>query len=277
MPGEGWKGKGGKKGKTGGGNAGGVKPGIGGTFISGGDGGRNGLGGSPKAGCGDGRNGNGGAGKKKSGWVTFSGDCKGSFETLVDFNSTFMLPIGGNFGSVGSGGRGGSFGRGGSIGRKGRGGKYLWEFVGSSPGDGKFGKRDLDSLGLNSRELEILGFWLHKFGCFNGLKVKNPAEKMWVPSFFDLRWSDDEVAVEATAQYGSLLLTNFTVHCLILSTCLFTEKGRWTLNSPRSLVFATLWNLEFGCLFSPHSTSTEAPEQWGHGRKQLFQPTILYY
>lgn len=53
---------------------------------------------------------------------------------------------------------------------------------------------------LNSLEIWVLGFWLHRAGCFRGLNVKNPAEKMWVPGFLDLRWIDDEVAVDATAQ-----------------------------------------------------------------------------
>ena len=54
---------------------------------------------------------------------------------------------------------------------------------------------------LNSLELCTLGFWLHKVGCFRGLNVKNPAEKMWVPPRFrDLRWREEEVAVEATEQ-----------------------------------------------------------------------------
>lgn len=43
-----------------------------------------------------------------------------------------------------------------------------------------------------------LGFWLHMVGCVRGLKVKKPAEKMWVPGFLDCRWSD--VAVDATEQ-----------------------------------------------------------------------------
>lgn len=46
-----------------------------------------------------------------------------------------------------------------------------------------------------------VGFWLHKVGCFKGLKVKNPAEKIWVSWFFlALRRMEEEVAVEATAQ-----------------------------------------------------------------------------
>jgi hypothetical protein len=55
-------------------------------------------------------------------------------------------------------------------------------------------------LELNSLGFSILGFWLHKNGSFSGLKVKKPAENICVPSFLDLRRSDDEVAVDATAQ-----------------------------------------------------------------------------
>lgn len=89
--------------------------------------------------------------------------------------------------------------------------------------------------------------------------MKNPAEKMCVPSFLDLRWIEDEVAVEATAQYGSLLLISLTEHPLIFLTCLLTEKGRCTLNSPCSLVFVTSLKLGLESL-SPHSTATDAPE-----------------
>lgn len=31
---------------------------------------------------------------------------------------------------------------------------------------------------LNFSEFSRLGFWLHRFGCFSGLKEKNPAENM---------------------------------------------------------------------------------------------------
>ncbi|CAL8140546.1 unnamed protein product [Prunus armeniaca] len=106
----------------------------------------------------------------------------------------------------------------------------------------------------------MLGFWLHRLGWFRGLKVKNPAEKMWVPCFLDLRCSEDEVAVEATAQYGSLLLINFTEHPSIFLTCLLTEKGNWTLNTPWLSVFTSVWKLGFE-LPSLHSTPTEAPAE----------------
>lgn len=90
---------------------------------------------------------------------------------------------------------------------------------------------------LNCLESAWLGFWLHKLGWFSGLKVKNPAEKMWVPSFLDFKCSEDEVAVEATAQFGSLLFISFTEHVLIFLTSLLTENGRGILNSPCSSVF----------------------------------------
>jgi hypothetical protein len=85
--------------------------------------------------------------------------------------------------------------------------------------------------------LLVLGFWLHRLGCFRGLKVKNPAEKMCVPWFLDFRGSEDEAAVEATAQFGSLLLISFTEHPSIFFTYLLTEKGKWTLNAPWLSVF----------------------------------------
>lgn len=70
--------------------------------------------------------------------------------------------------------------------------------------------------------------------------MKKPAEKMCFPLFLSLRWigdelpvdDDDDDDVDATAQYGSLLFTNFTLHPLISLTCLLTENGRATLNLP---------------------------------------------
>lgn len=90
--------------------------------------------------------------------------------------------------------------------------------------------------------------------------MKNPAEKMCVPCLLDLSWSDDDelLAVDATAQYGSLLLNNFTEHPLIFFTCLLTEMGKPTLNSPCSSVFASSRKLGFDSP-SLHSTATDAP------------------
>ncbi|GAA4642059.1 hypothetical protein GCM10023197_05330 [Gordonia humi] len=105
----------------------------------------------------------------------------------------------------------------------------------------------------------MLGFWLQRLGCFRGLKVKKPAENIYVPCSLDLRCSEDEVAVEDTAQYGSLLLINFTEHPSIFLTRLLTEKGKWTLNTPWLSVFTSVWKLGFE-LPSLHSTPTEAPE-----------------
>lgn len=62
--------------------------------------------------------------------------------------------------------------------------------------------------------------------------MKKPAEKTWAPSFLDLRYKFDDVAVAATAQYGLLLLINLTEQPLILFTCLLIEEGKCTLNSP---------------------------------------------
>jgi len=72
------------------------------------------------------------------------------------------------------------------------------------------------------------------------LNVKNPAENTWSPFFLILKWREDEVTGEATAQFGSLLLINFTEQPSILLTCLPMEKGKETLNSPCSSVFASL-------------------------------------
>lgn len=83
----------------------------------------------------------------------------------------------------------------------------------------------------------MLGFWLQSFGWFTGLKVKNPAEKMCVPFFFDLSWKEVVVVVDASAQCGSLLLISLAEHPM---TCLFNLKGRCTLNSPCMFVF-TSW------------------------------------
>lgn len=91
--------------------------------------------------------------------------------------------------------------------------------------------------------------------------MKNPAEKMWVPCFLDLRCNTlDEVAVAATEQYGLLLLISFTEHPLILFTCLLTEKGRSTLNCPWLSVFASCLKVELEPE-SLHSTATDAPEE----------------
>lgn len=108
-----------------------------------------------------------------------------------------------------------------------------------------------------------LGFWMvgfssHSSGCLRGLNVKNPAEKMCVPCFLDLRRIEDAVAVEATAQYGSLLFISFTEHPSIFLTCLLTGKGKCILNSPCSLVFDTSRKLGLASL-PPHSTATDAP------------------
>ena len=202
-------------------------------------------------------------GKRSSGWASFS-SCNWVFfkdSVVVGFEFVVFPWLGGGNGSPGRFGRGGSSGNGGSSGSLGRGGRY--GLVGSWIGGGKgksspsvWGSESL--LEPNSLEFWMLGFWLHRFGCFNGLKVKNPAENMWVPCFLDLRWSEDEVAVEATAQYGSLLLINFTEHPSIFFTCLLTEKGKCTLNSPCWSVFTSLWKLGFEVPYL-HSTATDAP------------------
>lgn len=183
---------------------------------------------------------------------------------MVVFPGTGGDGTGGNgmFGSPGRGGRGGSSGNGGSFGSKGSGGRSgtagSWS-GGGNAGSPKGGIEDVEVFwALNSLEVWVLGFWLQRLGCFWGLKLKNPAEKMCIPSFLDLRRRDDEVAVEATAQYGSLLLNNFTEHLLIFLTCLLTEKGKWTLNSPCSSVFTSLRKLGFE-FSSLHSTETDAP------------------
>lgn len=206
--GEGWKGFRGNI------EGGGLWSGLGGIDNGGGrngfrgikEGGRNGFGGNrnPKPACGDGRSGT-------------SNVVKGSD---VDFDfSDVSVSFFGKFGNPGSGGRGrgrgrgGSCGSGGSLGSSGRGGKMFW-LVGGWYGIGvgswvwggtgnigeTTGKRAKAFLELNSLDLRRLGFWLHSAGSFRGLKVKNPAEKMWIPFFLDLRWSEYEVAVDATEQ-----------------------------------------------------------------------------
>lgn len=88
-----------------------------------------------------------------------------------------------NIGGIGrpsSGGRRGSCGNGGSLGsnvgiggRRPEGGDGRSCSGGGNDGSEKGGASIF--LGLKSSSL---GFSLHKFGCFDGLKVKNPAEKM---------------------------------------------------------------------------------------------------
>ena len=100
---------------------------------------------------------------------------------------------------------------------------------------------------------------MHRFGSLRGLNEKNPAEKMCCPCCLDLRCSEEELAAEATAQEGSLLLSNFTVHALIFLTCLLTDKGSSILNFPCSSVFTSVQNLGFELFPSLHSTATDAP------------------
>jgi hypothetical protein len=89
--------------------------------------------------------------------------------------------------------------------------------------------------------------------------VKNPAENIWAPGLLDLRFSVDEVVVDATAQLGSLLLKIFTEHSSIFLTSLLTEKGKRTSNFPSRSVFTRV--RKFGFVFVlPQPTSTNAPE-----------------
>jgi hypothetical protein len=180
-------------------------------------------------------------GKLNSGWDDGGGEGRGN----------------GNIGGKGENGRYGGRGEGrgnGNIGGKGKNGRD------GGGGDGGFGgrKKSLPPV-PSSLEFWMLGFWLHRSGRFWGLKVKSPAENMWVPCFLDLRWSEDEVAVEATAQFGSLLPINFTEHPSIVLTCSLTEKGRRTLNSPWSSVFTSFRKLGFEDVAPLHSTATDAP------------------
>lgn len=254
-----------------------------GLGISGG--GWNGFGGKIEGGC-NGFGGRiGGAGKKNWGWTTFSSDNWDFFEDVsVGFDSVLVFPwTGGNLGSQGRGGRGGRVGNGGSWGSGERGGRYwnggrpgiVGSWIGGGSGRPFNGGREalLESSPL--LEFSMLGFWLHRFGCFRGLKVKNPAENMCNPCFLDLRWSEDEVAVDATAQYGSLLLINFTEHPSIFFTCLLTENGNWTLNSPLLSVFTSFRKLISFELSSLHSTATDAPENIHNPKNICFQPLNL--
>jgi len=86
----------------------------------------------------------------------------------------------------------------------------------------------------------ILCFLSQNFGFLIGLNEKIPAEKMCSCCNFFFRLSEDEVEVEAIAQFGSLLLNNLKLHPLILFTCFFNKKGSFTLNSPYSFVFTSL-------------------------------------
>ena len=262
-----------------------------GLGMSGAGGGWNGLGMSGGGWNGLGMSGGGwnGLGKSGGGWNGFGGKKKSVFvscfwmvssldfsEGLMVFGSVFWFPgiIGeppgrfGKGGSFGKGGKGGRFGNGGSWGSPGRGGRPpSLGVAGSWSGGGnvKSGMFECEEnflLGsvMGFLEFWMLGFWLQSIGCFNGLKVKNPAEKMCVPCFLDLRWSEDEVAVEATEQYGSLLLMRFTVHPSIFLMCLLTEKGKWTLNSPCLFVFTSSLKTGFEVLPYLHSTATDAPK-----------------
>jgi len=103
-------------------------------------------------------------------------------------------------------------------------------------------------------------FLLQKLGFSIGLNEKNPAENMSSPCFLVLRLTVEKVEIEATEQWGSVLLNNLKVHPLILLTCFLTLNGSCSLNSPYSSVFTSFLNLgiEFPSL---HSTATEAPAQ----------------
>jgi len=211
---------------------------------------------------GGGKNGLGGR-LKESRLITFFSSK--FFEVLVDLylDSSLVIPLGisgdnsgGNIGVRISGTKG-------TGGRKGRtplGGFGSWS--GGGKEGSNFGGNEV--FFKESRSFFVfwttLGFWLHRFGCLSGLNEKKPAENMCSPCFLDFRCSDEDEAAEAIEQNGSLLLTNFTTHPLILLTCLLTENGSWILNSPCSFVFTCFLNLGFEISFpSLHSTSTDAP------------------
>lgn len=90
-------------------------------------------------------------------------------------------------------------------------------------------------------------------GCFKGLKVRNPAPKVWTPSLLDFNWKEEELPVDNTEHSGSPLLFNRTVQFLIPFAFSPTEEGSGARNRPFSSVFASL-EIPFG-----HSTITEAP------------------
>lgn len=175
-------------------------------------------------------------GERKIGGNTEGGDLRGEWKN--GGNVEGARKSGGN---STRGGRGGSCGKGGSCGR---GGRKPWLMVIKPETDGV----NMGSLGVEVKDLWsgydslllviwLLGFWLQSFGWLTGLKAKNPAEKMCVPFFLDLSLKEDEAAlVDASAQCGSLLLISLAEHPV---TCLSTLKGRCTLNSPCSLVFAS--------------------------------------
>lgn len=104
----------------------------------------------------------------------------------------------------------------------------------------------------------IFGVWLQRFGFLTGLNERIPAEKMCVDGFLDLSWSEDEVAVEATAHWVWLLLINFAVHPFISLACLVTEKGKCASKFPLLSVFTFSRKLGLE-LVALHSTATNAP------------------
>ena len=131
--------------------------------------------------------------------------------------------VGINPGTIGTLGSGGSGGSGGNILAGGDGG---WNGFGMSGGAGGcnglgskgagwngFGTVGKGPCGAGSTGGRIGGKiccgckiffwvigWLHKLGCFKGLKVKKPAENMCFPPFFCSRWIKEEVEVEAIEQ-----------------------------------------------------------------------------
>lgn len=124
---------------------------------------------------------------------------------------------------------------------KGLGIKGGWNGLGTKGGFKGFGgKKKKSSTSFFLGFWVLCLFWSQNFGFFIGLNEKNPAEKMCSSCNFFFRVSENEVEVEAIAQFGSLLLNNLKLHPLILFTFFLTKKGSFTLNSPCSLVFTSL-------------------------------------
>ncbi|KAL3844570.1 hypothetical protein ACJIZ3_001973 [Penstemon smallii] len=108
----------------------------------------------------------------------------------------------GEVGGVGGGGDGSKPGIGGR--RKNGGEEGVGKSGGNSEGggEGKTGGITEDGFGGSTDGGGWKGLGGNILGCFNGLKVKKPAEKICVPDFLDLRCRFDEVAVAATKGYS---------------------------------------------------------------------------
>ncbi|KAG1366748.1 hypothetical protein COCNU_13G005380 [Cocos nucifera] len=229
--------------------------GIAGGIGSGSGNGTNGLGGNGSGGNGSpGGNGNGSGGNGSPGGNGNGSGGNGSPGGNGNGSGGNGSPGGNGNGSGGNGSPGGNGNGSGGNGSPGGNGN-------GSGGNGSLppGGNGTNGLGGNGSPPPEGGNGRNgSSGCLKGRKVRNPAEKIRTPFLTDFRRRLAEVAEEATEQDGTLLLISFTEQDSITFISLLISSGRRTLNTPRLLVFTSLWK-ESLVAASSHSTATEAP------------------